>query len=404
MVDGMIGSIKEWWNRRNQARRKRMFFPAEVTGYHPQVALHLATLSQWAYPNGDCLNFDYQSSKEYLEDIDNKGRESRMWGFLDLHHIYSEKLRVLALIINGNRDTIIVFRGTVVNNYLNWNLDLRAWFKKEGKLGCVHQGFYDAIESLWPEIQPHIPQETNHSLWLTGHSLGGALALLAAAKIAHQFENPGRKIISGIYAFGAPRVGDEEFRDFFNASLKDRCFSFANYNDMVTVVPPSIKKIMGYGQVGQVIFFDKNGKALVKERLSHFETGFNFLSGNFRQQLAELSWQKVTKDWKTFKYFIQKGFSDLKQTKTMGQTDSKHWNKISRFVSRDLPGIEKGATDASEAEDRGYTIIIKLIMDIFVELFMELNPYVVESHTITTYIKNIKDNDDFNFSRGGDGD
>ena len=150
----------------------------------------------------------------------------------------------------------------------------------------------------------------------------------------------------------------------------------------------------------KTIIFDKNGKALLRDRLSYFETGFNFLSGNFQQQLAELNWRKVTKDWNTFKYFIQKGFSDLKQTKAMSKTDSKHWHRISRFVSKELPGIEKGTSDADEAEDRGYPIIIKLILDIFVELFMELNPYAVESHNIATYIKNIKSNDDLNISRG----
>lgn len=66
------------------------------------------------------------------------------------------------------------------------------------------------------------------SLWLTGHSLGGAMATLAAAWLAE------RKIpFSGAYTFGQPRVGDDNFQVAFDTKLKD----FSSFKTTMTSLP-----------------------------------------------------------------------------------------------------------------------------------------------------------------------
>jgi hypothetical protein len=66
-------------------------------------------------------------------------------------------------------------------------------------------------------------------IWITGHSLGGALAVLAAAVL--KFE-AGRDI-AGLYTYGRPRVGDNAFCEALDAALTGRFFRYVNDQDIV---------------------------------------------------------------------------------------------------------------------------------------------------------------------------
>ena len=74
-------------------------------------------------------------------------------------------------------------------------------------------------------------------IWLTGHSLGGALATLAAAHL-------GPETIQGLYTFGCPRVGDAPFASVLPAQSYVR---FVHRDDWVPTVPPGI---LGYVHAG----------------------------------------------------------------------------------------------------------------------------------------------------------
>ena len=104
---------------------------------------------------------------------------------------------------------VLVFRGTVLNR-------LRQWFATNFRMRCVgdpgrHLGFEQAWQRLRPQVQAwlqdHAP--TGTPLYLSGHSLGGAIALLAAAELSDQHA------IRAVVTFGAPRVGTAEFRDAY---------------------------------------------------------------------------------------------------------------------------------------------------------------------------------------------
>ena len=64
-------------------------------------------------------------------------------------------------------------------------------------------------------------------LFITGHSLGGALALLATKLVA-------RNVDGACYTFGAPRVGNYEYFRF----IKTPVFRIVNSSDIVPRVPP----------------------------------------------------------------------------------------------------------------------------------------------------------------------
>lgn len=80
------------------------------------------------------------------------------------------------------------------------------------EFGAVHGGFADALDSVLPQLQTRLdalPSDT--MIWVTGHSLGGALASLFAAELLEQVDAGARYQIAGMTTFGSPRVGDGAF-------------------------------------------------------------------------------------------------------------------------------------------------------------------------------------------------
>ncbi len=153
-----------------------------------------------------------------------------------------------AYILSSDSSVFLVFRGTEPDIYQDYLTD--AYFRPQtwpGK-GRVHSGFYGALTGAsWEQIEVTLQQAhlQAKSLWITGHSLGGALATIAAAKLQPQ----------GLYHFGSPRVGDAEFSRQFDRIQAHR---FANCADIVTHVP--FKNMLGYQHVGQLHYFDRHSR------------------------------------------------------------------------------------------------------------------------------------------------
>ncbi|KAI0216775.1 hypothetical protein L0F63_005269 [Massospora cicadina] len=99
----------------------------------------------------------------------------------------------------------------------------------------VHSGFLNAMESLAPQFmgalkQLHSSEYRNYKVGVTGHSLGGAMASLAAIKIRDIFHMPWSHI--QLYTFGQPRTGNRIFARWFDAQPLTVA-RVVNYNDFV---------------------------------------------------------------------------------------------------------------------------------------------------------------------------
>ena len=100
-------------------------------------------------------------------------------------------------------------------------------------------------------------------VWLAGHSLGGALATLAAAHLDAQ-------MISGVVTFGCPRVGDAPFV----ACLPEpKMVRYVHRDDWVATVPP---EILGFRHAGVQKAVEGDG---VRNLASDFLLGLNELQG-----------------------------------------------------------------------------------------------------------------------------
>ena len=134
-------------------------------------------------------------------------------------------------------DTKIVaaFRGT--ESLPDWLTNLQT-VRDPGpwKNTRVHEGFQDSFLASALQIGDIIGRNLNtkHQVWLTGHSLGGALAVLLAATMLES-----GLPVHGLYTFGAPRVGDRKFARTLNDSLRDVAANWrvVNKDDIVPHVP-----------------------------------------------------------------------------------------------------------------------------------------------------------------------
>lgn len=127
---------------------------------------------------------------------------------------------------------------------------------------CLLRGFAAAYLSVREQIHNYLRSHAVASVTVTGHSLGGALATLCAVDVQYKFSN---KVTLNVYTFGAPRVGNDGFRDSFKRRVPDS-YRFIYGMDVVPALP---KPWQGYRHVDE-------------EYRLELRVSLNFLSQRFR--------------------------------------------------------------------------------------------------------------------------
>ena len=197
-------------------------------------ALYLAQLSQLAYQPlnqiSDQLKTQYNLPQYQPFDVQTT----------DTH----------AFLAANDKMVVLAFRGSA--SIENWLTDFKA-ILVPSKIGMVHDGFNEALKSVWDNLYDTICtwRGQDQTFWVTGHSLGGALATLAVDWLTEQdFDVDG-----GLYTYGQPRVGDKVFADNFNTKMNGQVFRFVNDADIVPRVPlpPAFR------HTEAVCFFDNQG-------------------------------------------------------------------------------------------------------------------------------------------------
>jgi len=134
-----------------------------------------------------------------------------------------------AVIASSTRLVLLAFRGTEPTRWEDLRTD-GALCQTPALGGLVHRGFLAALDLVWPAALAAVQAQGGRPVVVTGHSLGGALAVLAAARL----EAAGIPVTS-VYTFGQPKVGDPAFAAAFPA--RDRLHRVVNRGDPVTLVP-----------------------------------------------------------------------------------------------------------------------------------------------------------------------
>ena len=149
---------------------------------------------------------------------------------------------------------VLAFRGTEVvtpgDSLLkfadvarDWLIDARFPRVAIAGGGSVHGGFVAALDALWPALEPLL--EAPRAWWCCGHSLGGALAALAAVRLQHS----GHRVV-GVVTFGQPLCGDRVFAQRLAALPVARV---VNACDVVARLPPAK---LGFEHAGELLHLD----------------------------------------------------------------------------------------------------------------------------------------------------
>ncbi len=146
-----------------------------------------------------------------------------------------------AIVVTRGDFTAVAFRGTEGLDLVDWKTNVRVALTRSGTTGRIHSGFLEAYRQISPGLDDALRGKP--AALFCGHSLGGALATLAAA------ERPAH----AVYTFGAPRVGTGGFRDAYPVPA----YRIVNNSDLVTQLPP-----YPYRHTGERIVFDEVGNAV----------------------------------------------------------------------------------------------------------------------------------------------
>ncbi len=168
----------------------------------------------------------------------------------------------LGFVLSSPENNIIVFRGTQtrvewINNFTAVQKDFTDPISGQN-FGKIHEGF---LKNYLRIVQP-LPREVAQTLdpnipcYVTGHSLGSSLAILAALDLAINIPQLRQQI--QLYTYASPRVGNPTFARL-HAQQVPNSYRVVNLADIFTLVPPT-KTVGTYVHVGQEwSFLSQNG-------------------------------------------------------------------------------------------------------------------------------------------------
>lgn len=253
-------------------------------GLHQGNAYWMARLSELVYRTED------QSSRPAEQMIlkslqsEDEGFE-KVWGF--------DRKSSQGMVVEHQNYLAMAFRGTdELSDWLD-NIDIG---KRETPMGVFHEGFWEATEDIWRESYRALRGaqqaqkargEPKRPIFITGHSLGGAMATVAVAKLMEE-DIP----FTAAYTFGQPRVVDRATGQRFNSECRDRYWRFCNDMDIVTRIPA---RIGGFTHVGSVVFMDHDGK--IEAKLSRWQQFMNKVEG-IHERFEEEGWKGAFKSLK----------------------------------------------------------------------------------------------------------
>ncbi|WP_417442092.1 lipase family protein [Idiomarina sp.] len=207
-----------------------------------------------------------------------------------------------ALMIKTNKFLVLSFRGTEVAELKDIKTDAAANLVKCVTEGKVHSGFHEAFNLIEVDINEQLAQYPKLPLFITGHSLGGALATLAAKRITHTGGN------AACYTFGAPRVSDDKWL----MTMKTPIYRVVNSSDGVTMVAPrSFYITMIAWLVGLIPMFGKSWKKALTVHFGNYMHGgdMRFLTDVKKREFSKAKLLTHVSGWYRLKGWARKQFT-----------------------------------------------------------------------------------------------
>ena len=190
-------------------------------------------------------------------------------GVLRATVVQSSTERVQAVVVHARGWRAVAFRGsTEPQNFLD-DLRLHAHPLGNDSAAAVHGGFLRAWLALRSQLLPLV-LSAGPPLYVTGHSLGGALAVLCACDLASLHSIT----VRGVYTYGAPRVGNAEFARWCQRRSGPVVWRLVHWRDPVPHLPP---RSFGYvhGAGAREVFLPRDDRPPVAGRRLCSPTGYD---------------------------------------------------------------------------------------------------------------------------------
>jgi triacylglycerol lipase len=204
----------------------------QAPGRSDQNALFLATACDLAYLPQD------QGQAEFAAKL---GLAAKLISVDNTQCYVCENDKVIVLAFRGSEmpNSIDGFKDWLLTNAKNFLIQptgkIGTDFVAAGVGARFHKGFMEALEEIWEPMFAAIDAvvaKQDRPLFITGHSLGGALAMLAAWRLQRQMLP-----IHNVYTFGAPMVGDQLAAKAFEKEFPNRIYRYVDGGDMVPRLP-----------------------------------------------------------------------------------------------------------------------------------------------------------------------
>jgi len=193
----------------------------------------------------------YEKDRDGGPDVEVITRMLHEWDDRFINVVSANKNSAQAIFVEHEDWVAMVFRGT--DEPADW-LDNLAIRSETTPFGTFHCGFYRSLEDVWDKIYKAYSDSQAKAvkpLFLTGHSLGGAMATVAAAKFIYM-DRP----FTSVYTFGQPRAVNRETARLMNLEAGKRYFRFQNNMDVVSRIPA---RLAGYSHTGQNLYITEEG-------------------------------------------------------------------------------------------------------------------------------------------------
>lgn len=184
------------------------------------------------------------------------------------YHKFFEHNGAQCHVAYNKKEYVIAFRGTEPDELSDVLADLNAWPAGAMTHGLVHSGFKGETDKIWAALLRHYKEfAKNKKVYITGHSLGGAMATIACSRL----EEIGK--IEQLTTFGSPRVGTRKFVK----NIATPHMRFVNNNDIVTKVPLLLMGYKHHGKLQYINFYGNVRKLttwqMIKDRWRGWRSG-----------------------------------------------------------------------------------------------------------------------------------
>jgi len=164
--------------------------------------------------------------------------------------------------VTHHHNVVVAIRGT--ESIMNWieNLHFAKTDKEMSCAGCmVHSGFYDVWKAHEAEVLAEVLRLQRAypgvKLYVTGHSMGGAAALIGAYVLQYDHN----QTISGVYTMGCPRVGNAAFANFYMQESKTHVtWRLTHHRDIVPHLP---LESMGFHHTSTEVFYTEDSSSYI---------------------------------------------------------------------------------------------------------------------------------------------